>query len=626
MSSVTGLQPFMNDEVVVLSAPTQVWSRRDGEVGGVPIHGLYHADWRYLSSLRLAVDGRPLELAGSASQAGRLQVHGLARTVDDPTPDPRVLVVRDREVRPGVVTETLRVRNGLGVVVEAPVELQATIEFTELMTVKAGRPHPVEIDVTAATGEVVATDGTRTLRISADGWPLAAAGDQVVASGLLTVPPGGEVVLSVTFAVDDPSSVVRAGSVPIDPLPSTGDAALDRWAVAAIDDCRSLVLDAGEGAFTAAGVPWFFTLFGRDSLITARFLLPLSLDLAHSTLTALAARQGRRHDPETAEQPGKILHELRSATLDMPGEGISLPPTYYGTIDATGLWIILLHDAWRAGLERARVEALLPALEAALGWLRDHASPDDSGYLKYIDTTGHGLANQGWKDSGDSIRFGDGSIAQGPIALAEVQAQACLAAENGADLLEEFGHDGSFWREWAQAMRMRFREDFWVDRDGARFPAVALDGRGVPVDSLTSNIGQLIGTTLLTPQEERQLADLLVEPRFASGFGLRTMATTEGGFWPLSYHCGSVWPHDTAIAVEGMLRAGLVSQAEELARQLVRAADAFGSRLPELFSGFSAAEVPMPVAYPASCRPQAWAAAAVVPVHAALTAREALGA
>ncbi|MGC3955050.1 MAG: hypothetical protein QM804_12540 [Propionicimonas sp.] len=177
----------------------------------------------------------------------------------------------------------------------------------------------------------------------------------------------------------------------------------------------------------------------------------------------------------------------------------------------------------------------------------------------------------------------------------------------------------SSWREWAAALRRRFRAAFWVERDGVRFPAIALDGDGVPVDSLTSNIGQLIGTTLLSPEEEATLAQLLLEPRFASGFGLRTLASDEAAYWPLSYHCGSVWVHDTAIAIEGMLRAGLVEPARELARQLVRAADAFGSRMPELFAGFSDTESSHPVSYPASCRPQGWAAAAVVPVHRALT-------
>ena len=438
--------------------------------------------------------------------------------------------------------------------------------------------------------------------------------------GWRTEAAAGETVEAVLeLAITDPTTVVGpAAERVLDPLPPSGDAALDRWAVRAVDDLRALLLDAGQGPFAAAGAPWFLTLFGRDTLITARLLLPLSLDLAVGTLRTLAARQGAVSDPGSAEQPGKILHELRQATFAMPGEGIVLPPVYYGTIDATPLWIVLLHEAWRAGLPLETVRELRPALEGALGWMRDHGSPDGSGFLKYIDRTGTGLANQGWKDSGDSVRFADGTIAEEPIALCEVQAQACQAAGAGAELLEALGHDGGEWRAWAEAMRARFRAAFWVERGGDRYPAIALDGAGTPVDAKTSNMGQLIGTTLLTAEEEAHIARLLVDERFASGWGLRTMASDEGGYWPLSYHCGSVWPHDTGVVIEGLLRAGLLEEARELAAQLVRAADAFGGRMPELFAGMSAAEFASPVAYPASCRPQAWSAAAVVPVHRAL--------
>lgn len=613
-----GRQPFLNERAAVVCAPTQVWSGRDGDFGAEPIDGIYQADWRLVSGASLRVAGEPLEVAGSAPGEGAWSVTGLARGIDDDTPDPRLVVERRRVVTGGRVEERVNVVNGLDAAVEAPVELALEVEFAELQTIKAGRPVPVPVWIAEEAGAVTATDGTRTVRIVATGAVLRVDGTRVVAEAALRVDAHASAGFSVAIDLHDPEAVVTTGVATIADLAPSSDASLDRWARQAIADCRALLLDAGQGAFTAAGAPWFFTLFGRDSLITARFLLPLSLDLAHTTLLTLAARQGTKIDPETAEQPGKILHELRAGQLEMPGEQISLPPVYYGTIDATGLWIILLHDAWRAGLSDDAVRGLLPALEAALGWLRDHGCPDESGFLKYIDGTGHGLANQGWKDSGDSVRFHDGSVAVGPIALSEVQAQACLAAEDGAALLAAFGGDPEPWRAWAEGMRRRFRDAFWVERDGVSFPAIALDGEGRPVDSKTSNIGQLIGTTLLSAEEERAMADLLVGPRFASGFGLRTMADDETGYWPLSYHCGSVWVHDTAVAIEGMLKAGLSDHARDLAAQLVRTADAYDSRVPELFGGQGVDEVARPVAYPASCRPQAWAAASVVPVHRAL--------
>ncbi|WP_405218796.1 glycogen debranching N-terminal domain-containing protein [Agrococcus sp. Ld7] len=615
-----GGQPLLNDALVVLAAPTQAWSDDAGDMGAAPIHGIFHGDWRYVRALGLRIAGEPLETIGTSRGADSAVFHGVARAVDDETPDPRVLVERRREVAAGRVVERVRVRNGLDEPITAPVELRLEVSLAELSSVKAGLPAPVVLTWRERDGGLQAGDGTRSLTLRATDAAIERDGDRVRASWSLAVPPGGSAEAELELGIADPTTVVGpAAARGIQPLPPSGDAALDRWSARAIDDLQAMLLDAGQGPFPAAGAPWFMTLFGRDTLITARLLLPLSLDVALGTLRTLAVRQGSVVDPGSAEQPGKILHEIRQGTFSMPGEGIALPPVYYGTIDATPLWIVLLHRAWQAGLGLETVRELRPALDAALAWLRDSSSPDDSGFLKYIDESGTGLANQGWKDSGDSIRFRDGRIAEGPIALCEVQAQACQAAAAAAELLEALGEDGAEWRAWAETMRTRFRDAFWVERAGERYPAIALDGRGTPVDSKSSNIGQLIGTTLLTADEEAQIARLLVDDRFASGFGLRTMASDQGGYWPLSYHCGSVWPHDTGVVIEGMLRAGLAVEARLLAQQLLRAADAFDGRMPELFAGFAAVEVSSPVSYPASCRPQAWSAAAVVPVHRALT-------
>lgn len=620
-ASESGRQPLLNDALVVLEAPTQAWADASGDMGGAAIHGVFHGDWRYVRALSLRVAGEPVEATGTARTAARAVFHGVARAVDDDTPDPRVLVARERTVTAGSLAERVRITNGLDAAIAVDVELVVEASIAELSSIKAGLPAPVALDWREASGSIEAGDGARSLTIAAEGAALARDGDAVTARWQLQVAAGDAADAVLRLAVHDPTTVVGpAAARSIAALAPSGDAALDRWAGRAADDLRALLLDAGQGPFAAAGAPWFMTLFGRDSLITARLLLPLSLELAEGTLRTLAARQGTRVDAATAEEPGKILHELRQSTFAMPGEGIVLPPVYFGTVDATPLWIVLLHEAWRAGLPLETVRELRPALDGALGWLRDHGSPDGSGFLRYIDESGSGLTNQGWKDSGDSVRFRDGRIAEGPIALCEVQAQACQAAEGGAALLDALGdaEGGAEWRTWAEGMRERFRAAFWVERGGERYPAIALDGEGEPVDAKTSNMGQLLGTTLLTRDEEAQIARLLVDPRFASGWGLRTMASDEGGYWPLSYHCGSVWPHDTGVVIEGMLRAGLGDAARVLASQLVRAADAFDGRLPELFAGFSPEEASSPVAYPASCRPQAWSAAAVVPVHRAL--------
>ena len=278
-------------------------------------------------------------------------------------------------------------------------------------------------------------------------------------------------------------------------------------------------------------------------------------------------------------------------------------------------------------MPEAEVRELLPNLRAALAWMRDYGDADGDGFLEYFDEAGTGLANQGWKDSGDSVRWRDGSLAEGPIALAEVQGYAHRAALDGADLLEAFGgeptadgmsraDEAAGWREWAAGLAERFRATFWLRDAVGPYPAIALDAEKRPVDSVTSNMGHLLASGLLDDGEMDAIVARLTSPSMLSGYGIRTAASTELAYHPLRYHVGSVWPHDTAMAIDGMLRAGYPEEAEKVARCVLRAAEAFHFRLPELFGGDSAADAPLP--YPAACRPQAWAAASSVVVARAL--------
>jgi glycogen debranching enzyme len=265
-------------------------------------------------------------------------------------------------------------------------------------------------------------------------------------------------------------------------------------------------------------------------------------------------------------------------------------------------------------MPESEVRELVPALRAALDWVV--ASAGDEGFLEYVDETGRGLSNQGWKDSGDSIQWRDGALAQGPIALCEVQGYAYEAAIAGAALLESLGEDGAEpLREWAQRLRRRFAARFWVTTTEGRYPAIALDRDGRPVDTLTSNIGHLLGTGILDPDEAHEVARLLTGPSMTSGFGVRTMSTDAAGYWPLSYHGGSVWPHDTAIVVRGMAREGLRHEALVVVEGLLAAAEAFAFRMPELYAGDDRSATPAPAPYPAACRPQAWSAAAAITCH-----------
>ncbi|WP_167305272.1 glycogen debranching N-terminal domain-containing protein [Rathayibacter sp. VKM Ac-2759] len=610
-------QPLLHDAVVLLRAPTQLWSDDEGALGALPVHGLYHGDVRVLSGMRLIVGGQPLEpIAVGRDGASSARFTALARHLDDDAADPRLRVVRTRTVSAGALHERIRLESTLPSSVVTTVELELEPDFSLVHTVKAGLRDDEDVETATADGVVRWIRGTARAEVRAPG--------AVVAPELITwdvaVPAEGAVELDWSIEMHDSAMVVAeapGGAEWTGTTLETGDSRLASWCRAALDDLDALRMVTTERPgepFLAAGAPWFFTLFGRDSIWAARMLLPLGTELAASTLRVLAGLQGTRHVAETAEQPGKIMHELRATTLEIPGEGVSLPPLYFGTVDATALWVCLLHDAWRWGMPDDEVEALLPHLEAALRWLREDGDSDGDGFLEYVDTTGHGLANQGWKDSGDSIQWRDGSLAEGPIALCEVQAYAYEAFGGGAALLERFGRDGAEWRAYASALKARFTDAFWIDDADGGYPAIALDAAKRPVDTVTSNLGHLLGTGVLTPEQSARVAELLVSPELDSGFGLRTLSTDSAGYWPLSYHGGSVWAHDTAIAVTGLAREGFGAEATALSRGLLAAAEGFGYRMPELHSGDAAVEVHSPVPYPAACRPQAWSAAAAVAV------------
>jgi glycogen debranching enzyme len=624
------LQPLLHDSVVALAAPTQVWSSPSGTVGERPIHGLYHSDVRVLDRIVLGIDGSAIEpIATEHRDAASLAFIALARGLDDATADPRVRVEVTRTVTPGGMTERIRIVNGLDEPVAARVTLTLAGDFAQLHEVKAGLGG----DRTAVVREVgdgvaVLSRDTARAEIAVSGARLVdGAGDgEVEIVWDAAADPRGAAELVWRVSASDTAAVVRGAAEPPRwrALAPSGDDRLDRWVARATGDLEALrmaTVASPDDVFLAAGAPWFFTLFGRDSLWAARLALPLGHELAASTLRVLAGYQGAKSDPETSEQPGRIMHELRAVQNEIPGENLSLPPLYYGTVDATPLWITLLHDAFVAGMPRPEVEALLPTLDRALGWLRDHADSDGDGFLEYIDESGRGLANQGWKDSGDSIRWNDGTIATGPIALCEVQGYAYEAALAAASLLDEFGRaGGDEWRAWAAQMKQRFAAAFWIDDARGGYPAIALDADKRRVDAVTSNIGHLLGTGILTEAQSAAVAAHLVSADMSSGFGLRTMSTDAAGYWPLSYHCGSVWTHDTAIVIAGLAAEGFHAEAAVLGEGLLAAAVAFDYRMPELHAGDGSDTVASPVPYPASCRPQAWSAAAAIAVHAARAA------
>ncbi|MER5686795.1 glycogen debranching N-terminal domain-containing protein [Streptomyces sp. NPDC002205] len=617
--SAEGLQPFLHDACVTLYAPSFAISQADGQIDG-SADGFYHGDSRALARLTVAADGIAIApVRGGFEGADRAAFRGVLRGLGEETPDPAVTLHRRRRVTPGHLEETLEVANAGRQNVRLRLIVTAGTDLAPMERIKSGHAQS-PVSATATESGLDWSRDTFAVRLTSSPEPATVdpAAGRLEYDIELTPRSSWTAVLHCDAAHEDGD---QFPAPPADSLPwrtpvlRSADRRFDQWlsqSAADLDRLRLTDPDKPADQFLAAGAPWFLTLFGRDSLWAARMLLPLGTDLAAGTLRTLARRQGVKSDQDTEEQPGKILHEVRRATQNF-NENFSLPPCYYGTVDATPLWITLLHDSWRWGLAPEQVEQLLPHAESALAWMRDHGDADGDGFLKYIDRTGRGLANQGWKDSGDSIRYRDGRFATSPIALCEVQAYAYEAARGGADLLRAFGRPGADrWEEWAERLRDRFRSHFWVEDERGPYPAVALDGDKKPVDSVTSGFGQLLGTGLLNREESALLAARLGAPDLDSGHGLRTLSSDSVGYNPYGYHIGSIWPHDTAIAVHGLVRAGFPETAASLSGGLLTASAGFDARLPELFAGHGAATDARPSPYPASCRPQAWAAASSV--------------
>jgi glycogen debranching enzyme len=385
---------------------------------------------------------------------------------------------------------------------------------------------------------------------------------------------------------------------------------LDATLRQATEDLRALYVEVDGEYVISAGIPWYSTVFGRDAIITSLQTLPLNPRIAIDTLRYLARRQGTREDPFTEEQPGKILHELRRGEMARSGEIPHVP--YYGTVDATPLWLVLLHETWRWTGDAALVHDLLPNAERALAWIDRYGDADGDGFVEYCSTSDKGLINQGWKDSSDGVSFPDGRQPDPPIALVEVQGYVYDAKNRMAELLRAFGQE-----ERAEALQMqasRLREQiirrFWLEELGTF--ALALDGRKRPIPTVTSNAGHLLWSRVPGPEHAAKLATRLLAPDLFSGWGIRTLSDAHPVFNPMSYHNGSVWPHDNAIIVLGLALNDHARQAFPVVRALYEAAAlADFRRLPELFCGMRRTYGMRPVEYPVSCSPQAWASGAM---------------
>jgi glycogen debranching enzyme len=355
----------------------------------------------------------------------------------------------------------------------------------------------------------------------------------------------------------------------------------------------------------AAGMPWFMTVFGRDTAITSLQTLLLGPEIAVGALEALTELQAHVEDPAIDAEPGKIVHEVREGRC-----AETWFPRYYGSVDSTPLYLVLLAETWRwtddASFARRMREPALLALE----WIDRYGDRDGDGFVEYSRMVDSGLANQSWKDSGDSQRFQDGSFADAPIAAVEVQGYVYDAKRGLAELAREVWRDQALAERLereAEELRTRFDEAFWVDERGGFF-ALALDGKKRRVDSRSSNMGHLLWSGIVLPERVSKVVDQLLSEELWTGWGIRTMASDAAAFNPISYHNGTVWPHDSALAAWGLARLGHVAEARRVGRALIEAAAHFDWSLPEVFAGYARDETPFPIAYPTAARPQAWAA------------------
>jgi glycogen debranching enzyme len=619
--------------VTLLEGSTFCISAMAGDVHRDRPHGLFVADTRMLSCWRLAVDGHPVENLSIVEDPGEpFHATFVGRTSPGEwVADSTMLVLRSRFVGDGM-REDVVLRNHGAEPVGVTVTVAADVDFADLFAVKEGRahvPHGVGVDIGAAslTFTRPGEDDTSCAVITATGEPMVTAGRFTFRT---VVPARSQ--WSTCFAVEAtiggrrlrprhicgepietsaPARRLQAWRLS-NPRISTPDNGLARSIEAGARDLGALQIEDPchpDCPVVAAGAPWFMALFGRDSLLTGWMTLALDPRLALCTLRTLARLQGVRVDPLTEEEPGRILHEVRlgrEAALALGGG-----TTYYGTADATPLFVMLLGelDRW-GGLPDTDRPALVAAADRALKWIGQYGDADGDGFVEYRRHTDRGLVNQGWKDSFDGVTHADGHLAAPPIALCEVQAYVYGAYRARASLAEADG-DATTARQWrskAARLKAEFNLAFWMPERQAF--ALALDGSKQQADAITSNMGHCLWTGIVDADKAAPVAAHLAGPALCSGFGVRTLATDMTAYNPMSYHNGSVWPHDTAINVAGLARYGYLAEAQRISIGLIEASQHFGGRLPELFCGFDRTDFPSPVPYPTSCSPQAWAAAA----------------
>lgn len=603
-----------------------------GDVQGTD-DGLFRNDTRVLSRLQLRLAGQPASLLSAAvSQdnvyfTAHLSNRPLPPLGHDSTPQGVIHIERKRFLWQGRLYERLSLVNYSDQPTPIPLSLEFAADFCDMFEVRGqtraqrGEHHPSELGERHVTLRYAGLD------------------DQLRCSALsFSLTPTRLTDCQADFRVDLDAGerwtlYLELGSEPAEPgkarfrqaagqarrgmrqrqqrgarLQSSGRL-FQAWLDKSRADVALLTTELPTGPYPYAGIPWFSTPFGRDAIFTALQTLWLDPGLARGVLAYLASHQASETSSFRDAEPGKIMHETRKGEMSAVNE---LPfGRYYGGVDTTPLFVVLAGAYARRSGDRQFIESIWPALRSAIGWVEQNAANHGEGFLAYARGEASGLLNQGWKDSHDSVFHADGRTPDGPIALVEVQGYAFRAYLTMAELAGWHGDADSatHWRQQAERLRAAVERQFWLDDQ--QFYALAIDGAGEPCRIRTSNAGHLLYCGLPEAVRGRALAQQLLAGAFNSGWGIRTLAPEAARFNPMSYHNGSIWPHDVALCAAGLAQYGERDGVVRLLSGLFEAATHFGMRLPELFCGFSRSPGEPPTAYPVACLPQAWAAGSV---------------
>jgi glycogen debranching enzyme len=625
-----------DSNISILEGNTFVVSDRRGDVDASPTdtQGLFYNDTRFLSRWILTVDGRRPNVLSVDSLSYFATQFFLVPGTGTVYVDSPLSIVRQRAVGQGF-HEELRILNHTAEAKDVEVRLEADCDFADLFEVKDALTKKGERYRRVEDHRLVL--GYRRERFVRETWISTVAETTLDDHGLSfrvhlephgTWKAGIDVVTART-GFGTPTTRTKYAHGNDTPRPNMGPSLeawlaqapklVTSWPELAQTYRRSLIdlaalrffpIVAPGQALPAAGLPWFMTVFGRDSLLTSLQALPFSHELARTTLTVLGLRQGTVRDDFRDEEPGRIMHESRAGELTAFEERPHSP--YFGTADATQLFLILLDEYERWTGDADLVRKLEPQARAALRWIDEWGDRDHDGYIEYERrNTTTGLENQCWKDSWNSIVFADGTLAPLPRATCELQGYAYDAKQRCARLAREFWGDATTAERLtkeAADLKRRFNTDFWIPERG--FFALALDGKKRKVDSLTSNIGHLLWSGIVDEDKARACVEHLLGDRLFSGWGIRTLAEGEGAYNPIGYHVGTVWPFDCSFIAWGLRRYGYRKEAAQVAMGILEAAAYFDGRLPEAFAGYAREETRFPVEYPTACSPQAWSTGA----------------